>query len=94
VTNERVVFIKSNEYEFRMHYEITYQQLKGTSVIVDDKDMAYLEICIESDGETLLPRFRFENKEAAKSLNNKIQYAKALYDETFYILHAYKDDDS
>jgi hypothetical protein len=94
VTNERVIFIKTTEYEFRTVYEITYQQLKGTSVI-EEKDLSYLEICIETDeGEKVFPRFKFENKEAAKSLDNKIRYAKALYDETFFILHSYKDDES
>ena len=94
VTNERVIFIKSSEYEFRTVYEITFQQLKGTSVI-EEKDVSYLEICIETDeGEKLFPRFRFESKEAAKSLDKKIRYAKSLYDETFFILHSYKDDEN
>lgn len=91
VTNQRVLFIKSVDFDFRVEYEYTYEQLKGISTI-EDKDCAYLELFIEKEENGF--RFLFENKEGAKSLENKIRYAKADYDETFYILHNYKDDEN
>ncbi len=94
VTNERVIFIKSSEYEFRTIYEITYQQLKNTRVLEDSKENSCLELCIENDeAQEVFLKFKFENREAAKSLDNKIRFAKALHDETFFILYSYKDDE-
>lgn len=85
--------MKSLEFEFRTVYEVTYQKLKGMSVI-EDKECTYLEMCIETDdNEKIFPRFKFENRESAKSLENKIRYAKADYDETLYTMHFYKDDE-
>lgn len=94
MSNQRVLFVKSLEYEYRTIYEVPYQQLKGMSVI-EDKEHTFLEMCIETeDNEKIFPRFKFENRESAKSLENKIRYAKADYDETLYTLHFFKDDEN
>jgi len=94
VSNQRVIFVIGVEYEYRTVYEVVYSQLKGMSVI-EDRQCSYLEMCIETeDNEKVFPRFKFENKESAKSLENKIRYAKADYDETLYTLHFYKDDEN
>lgn len=72
---------------------MTYQQLKETSV-VEEKNKAYLEIFMETeDGQSTSHRFKFENKSIATSVANKIRFGKADFDETFYSLSNYKDDD-
>lgn len=92
MSNLRVIFVKCGEDEFQTVYEVPYQKLKGLSVI-EDKNAAYLEMFIETeDNEKIFPRFKFDSKELAKSLEYKIRYAKAEYDETFYILHQFYSD--
>lgn len=86
------MFVKSLDYDFQTVYQVPYQQLKGMSVI-EDKECTYLEMCIETeDNEKVFPRFKFESKQMAKSLEYKIRYAKAEYDETLYTLHFYNED--
>ena len=72
---------------------MTYQELKGTSVL-EDKNKYSLEIFIENeDNNVSSQRFKFENKSIANSVANKIRFGKADFDETFYSLSNYKDDD-
>lgn len=89
-----MIFVKSLEKnEFRIVYKVPYRQLRSMTVM-NDKDCAYLEMYIETeDNQKIFPRFRLENTESAKSLENKIRYAKADYDETLFTLNFYKDDD-
>lgn len=93
MSNQRVIFIRVIDQDYRTIYEVPYHSLKGMSVI-EDGAVAYLEMCVETDDrEKIFPRFKFEGKDAAKSLENKIRYAKADYDETRYSLHFFVDDD-
>jgi hypothetical protein len=97
VTNNRVLFIKSSNFEFKMLFEITYQELQHTKLI-EDTNQVFLEITkyIETSNggreNKKFTRFKFESKDSAMSLENKINYAKANYDESFYNLPNYHDD--
>ena len=86
--------MKSVDFEFRIEYEYTYQQLKGNRSIsvLEGNNCAYLVLHV--DGETDGYKFLFENTYAAKSLESKIRHAKEDFDETFYILHNYKDEEN
>ena len=74
VTNHRVIFIKSSEYEFKMIFEITYQELKESKIIQDDNGKIILEI-IRNNPNEKNQRFKCETKELGMSLENKISYA-------------------
>lgn len=72
---------------------MTYIDLKSSSVIEED-DKIYIEIILENEESGMQSkRFRLENKQLALSLANKIRFAKADFDETFYSLPNYKDQD-
>ena len=93
ITNQRIIFIKRSEYEYLTSYEATYTDLKSSGVIEDEKKI-YLEIILENEEIGLKSqRFKFENKQLACSLANKIRFAKADFDETLYSLPNYKDTD-
>lgn len=42
----------------------------------------------------ITPRFKFETREVAESLKGKILHAKADYDEAFFALNFYNDEDN
>lgn len=94
MSNQRVIFVKQLNNELRTIYQVSFRNLIEMNVI-EDKDTTYLELCIETeDNEKIFPRFKFENRETAKSLEKKIRYAKADYNETLYNLNFFiKDDD-
>lgn len=92
VTNQRVLFIKISEFEFKRLFEVNYQEIKGTR-IKEENEKIYLEILIENGGELKTPKFKFETKDSAISLENKIHYAKINYDETFYSFSYNADDE-
>ena len=93
ITNQRIMFIKSSEYEYSILYEVAYNELRGTTV-KEVGGQTTLEICMETDDSKLSSeKFKFENRVIANSLANKIRFGKADYDETFYSLSNYKDDD-
>ena len=92
ITNQRILFIKSSEYEYTTLYELTYQELKETNV-VEENSKVFLEIFMETDDKASSQKFKFENKSIANSVANKIRFGKADFDETFYSLSNYKDDD-
>ncbi len=48
---------------------------------------------METDDKASSQKFKFENKSIANSVANKIRFGKADFDETFYSLSNYKDDD-
>ena len=91
ITNQRIIFIKSSEYEYTILYEVTYNELKDTRVL-EENGKIYLEIFIENE-LVKSQRFKFENKQMANSVANKIRFGKADFDETFYSLTNYKDED-
>ena len=87
------MFIKNSEDEFTTLYEVTYQHLRGTTVM-EIEGKTSMEIFMESDDSTLSSqRFKFESRSIANSVANKIRFGKADYDETFYSLSNYKDDE-
>ena len=87
------MFIKSSEYEYTTLYEVAYQELNGTNVI-EENNKTTLEIFIVNDNEKInSQRFKFENKYIANSVANKMRFGKADYDELFYLLSNYNDDD-
>ena len=92
VTNHRVLFIKTNDYEFKTLYEVNYQEIKGTTIF-EEGGKFNLEITIENEGLSKSPKFKFESKDSAISLENKIQYAKINYDESFYSFSNNTDDE-
>ena len=92
VTNQRVLFIKTSEFEFKTLYEVNYQEIRGTTIF-EEGGKFYLEITLENEGMNKSPRFKFESKDSANSLENKIQYAKINYDETFYSFSNNTDDE-
>ena len=72
---------------------MTYNELKDTRVL-EENSKIYLEIFIENENELVKSqRFKFENKQLANSVANKIRFGKADFDETFYSLTNYKDED-
>lgn len=93
ISNQRIMFIKSSEYEYTTLYEVTFHELIETNV-VEENNKIFLEIFMDrDDGTAKKQRFKFENKQIANSVVNKIRFGKADYDETFYSLTNYKDDD-
>jgi hypothetical protein len=74
-----------------MLYEITYQELKDSKITQDENGKIFLEILRNNPNEKN-QRFKCESTEVGMSLENKINYAKANYDETFYNLSNYRDD--
>ncbi len=87
------MFIKSSEYEYSILYEVAYNELRGTTV-KEIEGKTSLEIFVETDDNNLgSEKFKFENRVIASSIANKIRFGKADYDETFYSLSNYKDDD-
>ena len=95
MTSQRVLFIKSSDYYFKTMYEVKYNDLKTVNLVEDGPDKVFLEAILENQMDHMKKsiRFKFENKQAASSLANKIRFAKASYDETFYNLLNYKDDE-
>ena len=87
-----MIFIKHYELEYKILYEITYDELKTTRVIQENGQI-YLEIGREEEpGLVKYPRFKFDSRESAVSLDNKISFAKANYDESFFNLPDYGYD--
>ncbi len=92
MTNNRVIFIKYYEMEMKVLYEITYEELKTTRII-EDNGQVYLEIGREEEpGLVKYPRFKIESRDSAISLGNKISFAKANYDDSFFTLPDYGYD--
>jgi hypothetical protein len=61
---------------------------------IEDNNKVYLEIVMQTDtGQKKSYRIKLENKQISNSLENKIRFAKADFDETFFMLHNYNDDD-
>lgn len=105
VTNLRVLLIKSSEHEMRIIFAINYDEIRSTSVYQENEsNQVYLELCLHdfmlpstsslsnNQAKRKYPSFKLENKERALTLEKKINYAKADYDETVYALPNDVDD--
>ena len=62
--------------------------MKSTSVI-EEESKIFLEIILENESQ----QFKLENKSQAHSLSNKIRFAKADFDEKFFTMPNYIDED-
>ena len=74
--------------------QVTYSDLKNGNVIEEEANTVYLELILENeDNEIKRKKIRLENKQLAQSFAKKIRFAKADFDETFYSLQNYRDQD-
>ena len=101
VTNLRVLLIKSSEHEMRTIFAINYDEIRSINVYQENEsNQVYLELCLHdfmlpstsNQAKRKYPSFKLENKERALTLEKKINYAKADYDETVYALPNDVDD--
>ena len=93
MTSQRVLFIKSSDNDYRILYEINYQELKKMDLI-EEEGKVYLVAYLEDDNSQKRSlRFKLESRQIATSLAKKIRYAKENFDETHFILLNYKAEE-
>ena len=62
--------------------------------LFEENNKTYFEVTLENDeGKSLTQRFKFESKAVAISLQKQIKFGKSDYDEIFFSLPNFKDDD-
>lgn len=89
-----MIIIKREENEYTPDDQVTYGDLKSGKVVEEDGNKIFLEILLENeDNEFKTKKIRLENKQIAHSFANKIRFAKADFDEMFYSLPNFRDQD-